>query len=105
MTTSLTASFHAACRTFRKHLEKHRAQLLTFLNEENLEATNWPAEQAIRPAVVNRKVFGGKRTWTGAHALEVQASLFSTCRKNAINALTPLSKLLRRTPSLYPVPV
>ena len=33
---------------------------MTFLYEENLEASNWPAEQAIRPAVVNRKVFGGK---------------------------------------------
>jgi hypothetical protein len=34
-----------------------------------LEASNWPAEQALRPAVVNRKVFGGSRTWAGAHAL------------------------------------
>jgi len=84
-----------ACRTFRNHLEKHRDQLLTFLYEENLEASNWPAEQAIRPAVVNRKVFGGNRTWTGAHALEVLASLFATCRQNAIDALALLSDLLR----------
>jgi transposase len=87
-----------ACRTFRNHLRKHRDQLLTFLYEENLEATNWPAEQAIRPAVVNRKVFGGNRTWTGAHALEVLASLFATCRQNAIDTLTLLSNILR-TPS------
>lgn len=84
-----------ACRTFRNHLYKHRNQLLTFLYEENLEATNWPAEQAIRPAVVNRKVFGGNRTWTGAHALEILASLFATCRQNAIDALTLLSNILR----------
>lgn len=84
-----------ACRTFRNHLVKHRDQWLTFLYEENLEATNWPAEQAIRPAVVNRKLFGGNRTWTGAHALEVLASLFATCRQNAIDALTLLSNLLR----------
>jgi len=83
-----------ACRTFRNHLHKHRHQLLTFLYEEDLEATNWPAEQAIRPAVVNRKVFGGNRTWTGAHALEVLASLFATCRQNAIDALTLLSHIL-----------
>lgn len=84
-----------ACRTFRNHLHKHRDQLLTFLYEEDLEATNWPAEQAIRPAVVNRKVFGGNRTWTGAHALEVLASLFATCRQNSIDALTLLSNILR----------
>lgn len=94
-----------ACRTFRNHLLKHRDQLLTFLYEENLEATNWPAEQAIRPAVVNRKIFGGNRTWTGAHALEVLASLFATCRQNAIDALTLLSNLLRAArPSQYATP-
>jgi len=85
-----------ASRTFRNHLHKHRDQLLTFLYEENLEATNWPAEQAIRPAVVNRKICGGNRTWTGAHALEVLASLFATCRQNAIDVLDLLSRLLRR---------
>jgi transposase len=92
-----------ACRTFRNHLVKHRDQLLTFLYEENLEATNWPAEQAIRPAVVNRKVFGGNRTWTGAHALEVLASLFATCRQNAIDALTLLSNLLRAPRPRHPI--
>lgn len=91
-----------ACRTFRNHLEKHRNQLLTFLYEENLEATNWPAEQAIRPAVVNRKVFGGNRTGTGAHALEILASLFATCRQNAVDALTLLSNLIRGARSTHP---
>lgn len=85
-----------ACRTFRNHLDKHRDQLLTFLYEDNLEASNWPAEQAIRPAVVNRKVFGGNRTWTGAHALEVLASLFATCRQNGIDAVDTVARLLRQ---------
>lgn len=88
-----------ACRTFRNHLGKHRDQLLTFLYEENLEASNWPAEQAIRPAVVNRKVSGGNRTGTGAHALEILASLFATCRQNAIDALDLLSTVLRNARS------
>jgi len=92
-----------ACRTFRNHLHKHRDQLLTFLYEEDLEATNWPAEQAIRPAVVNRKVCGGNRTWTGAHALEVLASLFATCRQNGIDALDTLAHLLRQ-PNSCPIP-
>jgi len=84
-----------ADRRFLNHLARHRDQLLTFLYEENLEATNWPAEQAIRPAVVNRKVCGGNRTPTGAHALEVLASLFATCRQNALDTLAVLSNLLR----------
>jgi transposase len=88
-------------RRFLNHLIRHRDQLLTFLYEEDIEASNWPAEQAIRPAVVNRKVFGGNRTWTGAHALEVLASLFATCRQNGIDALELLSRLLRH-PRLNP---
>jgi transposase len=91
------------CRRFLNHLIRHRDQLLTFLYHEDIEASNWPAEQAIRPAVVNRKVFGGNRTWTGAHALEVLASLFATCRQNDLDALDILSHLLRR-PLLNPAP-
>lgn len=94
-----------ACRTFRNHLVRHRDQLLTFLYEENLEATNWPAEQAIRPAVVNRKVFGGNRTWTGAHALEVLASLFATCRQNTLDGLAILSNLLCTPQPFHHYPV
>jgi len=90
-----------ADRRFLNHLARHRNDLLTFLYEENLEATNWPAEQAIRPAVVNRKVCGGNRTSTGAHALEVLASLFATCKQNALDALSVLSNLLR-TPTPRP---
>jgi len=73
---------------------------------DSLEASNWPAEQAIRPAVVNRKVFGGNRTWIGAHALEVLASLFATCRQNDIDALDILGHLLRHPrprPLLNPI--
>lgn len=44
------------------HLDRHRRHLFTFLRRPGLEATNWRAEQAIRPAVVNRKVWGGNRT-------------------------------------------
>jgi transposase len=32
-----------------------------------VQATNWRAEQALRPAVTNRKHWGGNKTWQGAH--------------------------------------
>ena len=44
-----------------------------------MPATNYRAEQAIRPAVVMRKMCGGNRTWNGAHAQEVTTTLFRTC--------------------------
>ena len=38
------------------HLYAERDALFTFLTHPGTDATNWRAEQAIRPAVVNRKV-------------------------------------------------
>jgi len=83
-----------ANRRFQAHLAKHRDEILTFLYHPDIEATNWPAEQAIRPAVVNRKVFGGNRTVVGAHAQEVLASLFATCVQWKQDTLAFLSNLI-----------
>jgi transposase len=49
-----------------KHLLKHAMHWFWFLIDPTIDATNWRAEQAIRPAVVNRKVWGGNRTAAGA---------------------------------------
>jgi len=54
--------------TFANHLWKHFDEWFTFVFDPEVEATNWKAEQAIRPAVVNRKVWGGNRTEAGAKA-------------------------------------
>lgn len=85
---------HEDNRRFQNHLARHSQEIFTFLYQTDIEATNWPAEQAIRPAVVNRKVFGGNRTQAGAHAQEVLASVFVTCAQRGQNALGYLSKLI-----------
>ena len=51
---------------FAKHLTTEWKALFTFLCNPAVDATNWRAEQAIRPAVVTRKVCGGNRSWRGA---------------------------------------
>ena len=63
---------------FRNHLDSERPHLFTFLYHPEVEATNWPAEQAIRPAVITRKMSGGNRTARGAHAQEVLTSIVRT---------------------------
>jgi transposase len=88
---------HEGNRKFRDHLARHADQILTFLYVWGLEASNWPAEQGIRPMVANRKVFGGNRTWAGAHAQEVLGSLFATCAQQTRDSLTLLSNLIRAT--------
>ena len=57
---------HAENERFAKHLHRHATEFFTFLRRANVEATNDRAEQAIRPSVVNRKVWGGNRTDRGA---------------------------------------
>ena len=47
---------------FAKHLATEFPAVFLFLSDPSLDATNWRAEQAIRPAVVIRKVCGGNRT-------------------------------------------
>ena len=89
---------HPENRRFRNHLLRHRYEILTFLYRSDIEATNWPAEQAIRPAVVNRKVFGGNRTEAGARAQEVLASVFVTCAQRGQDALSYLAKLICSRP-------
>ena len=81
-------------RKFQKHLVNHREEILTFLYEPDLEATNWPAEQALRPLVVNRKVFGGNRTPTGGHAQEVLGSVFATWAKRGWDVLSLVSRTI-----------
>jgi transposase len=52
----------AANKRLANHLRRERHAIFTFLYCEGLDATNWRAEQAIRPAVVAREVWGGRRT-------------------------------------------
>ena len=80
-------------RRFLKHLTTEQPHLFTFLHNLDVEATNWWSEQAIRPAVVTRKVCGGNRTWAGAATQEVLASLLATSRKQGQNPYDVLGHL------------
>ena len=95
-----------AYATFAGHLGRHFESWFTFLTDPSVPATNWEAEQAIRPAVVNRKVWGGNRTWVGARAQSVLMSVLETCRRQARSALDFVSRTLRGFGSrVLPTPV
>ena len=68
-----------------RHLWGHAEQWLMFLIDPSLPATNYRAEQAIRPAVVNRKVWGGNRTEAGAEAQKVTLSVLATCKQQLLS--------------------
>ncbi|HEX3997973.1 MAG TPA: hypothetical protein VHX65_05430 [Pirellulales bacterium] len=69
------------CNPSNRRLAGHvRARALNwfwFLIDPTIAATNHEAEQGLRGAVVNRKVWGGNRTWAGA---QVQATLMTVLR-------------------------
>src|SRR5512143_225003 len=84
-----------AYETLSAYLWKHLDEWFTFLSHPEVEPTNWEGEQAIRPAVVNRKVWGGNRTWVGARAQGVLMSVLETCKRAGRSGLEFVSQTLR----------
>lgn len=86
------------------HVANHQRDIFTFLRRPGVDATNWRGEQAIRPAVVNRKVWGGNRTEAGAHAQEILVSILRTLAQRGADAIEFLNHVLR-TPPGHALPV
>jgi transposase len=86
-----------AYATLSNHLGNHFESWFTFLSdsEAKLAPTNAVGEQAIRPAVVNRKVWGGNRTEAGGKAQGIVTSVLQTCKQQAISAVDFVSQTLR----------
>ena len=80
---------------FAAHLATEFPAVFLFLWDPSLDATNWRAEQAIRPAVVIRKVCGGNRTRHGADTQQVLASVVRTARQRALDLPPLIAALLR----------
>lgn len=80
------------------HLWKRLDSLFTFLQFQGIDATNHKAEQAIRPAVVNRKVWGGNRTQAGAAAQAILMSVIFTAHRLKRDVLELMSQKLRAGP-------
>jgi len=86
-----------------KHLWKHRGQLFTFLRHPGIDATNYRAEQALRPAVVNRKVWGGNRTEAGAAAPSILMTVLFTAVKQGRDGMEFIGEVLRSMPGQRPM--
>jgi transposase len=103
---------HAANETFAKFLERHLHEVFTFLVPIRrwaargtvhtlLPAANYRGEQAIRPAVVNRKVWGGNRTARGAAAQGLLSTILLTAVQRALDPLAWLQQLRQSTQTLH----
>lgn len=93
---------HPPNERLAKFLWNHLDSISTYLQIPGVDATNWRGEQAIRPAVVNRKVWGGNRTTEGAKAQSVLMSVFRTCQNRAVDAF---EYIRRQLTSNLPIPL
>jgi transposase len=84
-------------RRLAAHIRNHAMHWFWFLIDPTIDATNYRSEQAMRPAVVNRKVWGGNRTWVGAWAQGVLLSVIRTLAQRGQDTLEWLSLLRRHT--------
>jgi len=88
---------HGPNRRLLKHLQNEREHLFTFLTEPGVQATNWRAEQALRPTIVNRKSRGGNRTRQGARTQQIMMSVIRTARQQNIDPVELMVEA-RRSP-------
>jgi transposase len=88
-------SRHWRIALFQQHLITEFAAIFSFLFLPTLDATNWRAEHALRPAVVTRKMCGGgNRTRRGADSQQVLTSVLRTADQRALDATEVLVALL-----------
>ena len=98
-----TPSRRLPIRRFQQHLVIEFDAIFSFLFEPTLDATNWRAEQALRPAVVTRKMCGGgNRTRHGADSQQVLASVLRTADQRGVDATAVLVTLLTAARPIVP---
>jgi transposase len=93
---------HAGNERLANFLENRAWDVFNYLRYPHMDATNWRAEQALRPAVVNRKVWGGNRTARGAEAQGILMSVLRTAAGQGKEVLEYLAETLRAPPGHAP---
>jgi transposase len=84
----LRAYVDPATATTVKELVEHIENLWTFVDIDGVEPTNNAAEQALRHAVIWRKLSFGTQSASGSRFVERLLTVIETCRRQERNALT-----------------
>jgi transposase len=86
----------ADARRFAAHLRTEFEAVFSFLFDPTLDATNWRAEHALRPAVITRKTCGGgNRTTHGAQTQQILASVLRTAQQRGLDTTAVLVTALQ----------
>lgn len=88
----LRGYFDARTAGFCKELYDHRDRLWTFVDVDGVEPTNNAAEQALRHAVIWRKLSFGTQSADGSRFVERMLTVIETCRRQKRNVFTWLTE-------------
>ena len=81
----LRGYWKARLHGFCKELYEHRERLWVFVDVEGVEPTNNAAEQALRHAVIWRKLSFGAKSASGSRFVERMLTVIETCRRQKRN--------------------
>ena len=105
----LRGYFNALTYGFCKELVEHGEHLWTFIDIEGVEPTNNAAEQALRHAVIWRKLSFGTQSASGSRFVERLLTVIETCRRQSRNVFSWLVETIQAhlngqpTPSMLPI--
>ena len=89
---------------FDDSLHTRRQHLWTFTRVEGIEPTNNPAERALRPAVIYRKLSFGTQSESGSRYLERILTVSEACRPQGRNAYQFLIEAMEASFASLPAP-
>jgi transposase len=78
----------------RNRFRKHKDKILYFMSDPDIPPDNNGSERAVRPAKTKQKVSGGFRSNRGADRHALLLSVIETAKKQDLNVLETIKKLL-----------
>ena len=100
----LRGYYNARTHNFCKELWEHREHLWTFIEIEGVEPTNNAAEQALRHAVIWRKLSFGTQSASGSRFVERMLTVIETCRRQKRNVYSWLTEAVQADFNQQPIP-
>jgi len=97
VTTAQTTALPDQAR-LAKFLTRHINELFVFVHYPEVASENNPAERAIRPLVIARKVCGGTRSKNGSDTKMVLMSLLYTAQARGLDPIDAIEQMLLGTP-------
>ncbi|MBU0753609.1 MAG: IS66 family transposase [Planctomycetes bacterium] len=95
------------CLRLVKRLNRHREDILTFLEHQDISADNNHGEREIRPAVIVRKNSYGNKSKRGADVQAILMTVYRTLKLRGLDPLETISSALKHyieTGALPPLP-